>query len=64
MHSKNYLYGLNTACDLRPYHAEIRASLLATGELPEELADLFSARLVDPAHGNPDGSPRYLIEER
>ena len=63
MAKTNFLYGLNTAANLSPYHAEIAASLRATGKLPEELADLFTARLVDPAEGNPDGSPRYIIED-
>lgn len=63
MAKHNFLYGLNTACNLQPYHNEISASLQATGELPEELKDLFTARLVNPTEGNPDGSPRYIIED-
>lgn len=55
----NILYCNNTGADLRPYHAEIAASLRKDGTLPEELADLF---VVTVSHVvNPDGSPRYLI---
>lgn len=57
--NKNFLYGNNTPCDLRDFHAEIKASLLATGTMPEDLADLFVA--VEVPGGNPDGSPRYMI---
>lgn len=56
----SFLYVNNTAANLTPWHSEIAASLRATGELPEELQDLFTVRRVD---GNPDGSPRFVIDE-
>ena len=56
---KNFLYGNNTPSDLRDFHAQIKESLLATGTLPEDLADLFVA--VPVPGGNADGSPRYMI---
>lgn len=58
---KNFLWANNTGCDLRAFDSEITASLKATGALPEELADIFTATLVNAADGNPDGSPRYII---
>lgn len=59
MNPVNFLYGNNTNADLGPFHAEIAASLKATGKMPEELADIFVATRspVD----NPDGTPRYMI---
>lgn len=57
---ENFLYGNNTSADLRPFHAEIKASLLKDGTMPEELADLFVAREVP--GGNPDGTPRFMID--
>lgn len=59
---KNFLYGNNTGCDLEPYHAEIVASLTASGKMPEELEDLFEA--VRSPVDNPDGTPRYMINAR
>lgn len=64
MSTQNFLYGNSTGCDLRPYHADIAAALLATARLPEDLDDLFEARLVPAEHGNPDGSPRYMVVPR
>ncbi len=48
----------NTGCDIRPYEAEMLASLRSTGKLPEELADLF---VVTCGPGNEDGSPRWIL---
>ena len=56
---ESFLYGNNTTADLGAYHAEIAASLLAKGTLPDYLADLFVA--VPVPGGNPDGSPRFMI---
>jgi hypothetical protein len=58
--TENFLYGNNTAADLCLFHDAIAASLLTNGTMPEELADLFVARRV--ADGNPDGSPRFMID--
>ena len=58
----NFLYGNNTPADLGPYHAEIVASLKATGRMPEEFSDLFVA--VRSPVDNPDGSPRYMINAK
>lgn len=60
----NFLYGNSTNCDLRPFHAEIVKALTASGQLPEDLAGLFEAKLVPVEHGNPDGTPRYMIVPR
>lgn len=59
---KNFLYGNNTPADLGPFHAEIRKALEETGQMPEELADLFEA--VRCPVDNPDGTPRYMINAR
>lgn len=59
---ENFLYGNNSNADLSAFHADIVASLEADGTLPEMLADLFIVRLVPSADGNPDGSPRYMID--
>lgn len=37
----------NTGIDLRDFEAEIRAALVATGAMPEELADVISARIIE-----------------
>jgi hypothetical protein len=58
----NFLYGNNTSADLRPFHDAIVASLNATGELPEAIADMFVVRRVPLAVGNPDGNPRFMID--
>jgi hypothetical protein len=58
----NFLYGNTTTADLRHFHDAIVASLKATGELPEAIADLFIVRRVPLALGNPDGSPRFMID--
>ena len=42
----------NSGADLRPYYADIRAALADNGELPNELADLFTVRLVESANGD------------
>jgi len=55
----NLIYCNNTQADLTLFHAEIAASLRATGTLPEDLQDMFTVS-VAPAL-NPDGSKRYLI---
>ena len=55
-----FLYGNNTAADLRNYHVQIVETLTAAGVLPDDLADLFVA--VPVPGGNPDGSPRFMIE--
>lgn len=60
----NFLYGNNTGCDLRPFHDEIVKALTASGQLPEDLVDLFEAKLVPVEYGNPDGTPRYMIVSR
>lgn len=59
-HSENLLYVNNSSADLTSHHAEIRDALLASGALPESLADLFSVRRVDGV--NPDGSPRWVLD--
>ena len=64
MAKMNFLYGNATGTDIHMYHEEIAAALLATGELPEDLNDVFEARLVPAEHGNPDGTPRYMIFAR
>lgn len=53
MTNENFLYGNNTSADLRPFHADIRRSLESNGSLPEYLAV---------PGGNPDGSPRFMID--
>lgn len=58
---KNFLYCNNTPTDLSIFHKEIAESLTRDGTLPEELADLLTVVRVDPALGNPDGSPRFVI---
>jgi hypothetical protein len=60
MSNANFLYGNNTSADLRKFHEEISASLKKDGTLPEELADLFTVTRVE--GGNPDGSPRFIID--
>ncbi len=47
----------NTGIDLRDFEAEIRASLIATGALPEELADVLSARII-----TKNGRPCAVLE--
>ncbi len=61
--AKNFLYVNNTSANLDMFHSAIVASLKKNGTLPEEIADLFTVRAVPAEFGNPDGSPRYLIEE-
>jgi hypothetical protein len=61
MATANFLYGNSTSADLRIHHDAIVASLTTTGEMPEDLADLFVARRVPQELGNPDGSPRFMI---
>lgn len=56
---ENFLYGNNTPADLGPWHKAIVQALTTTGSMPEELADLFVA--VPVPGGNPDGSPRFVI---
>lgn len=46
----------NTDADLRPYEDDIRETLGLSGEMPEELADIFHVELV----GSLDES-RYMI---
>lgn len=58
---ENFLYGNNTNADLKDFHADIVASLTKDGTLPDYFADLFTVTRVDPAKGNPDGSPRFMI---
>lgn len=55
----NNLYVNNTGTDLRSFHGTIVAAINNGGELPEELADLFS--LVNLGPINDDGSNRYLV---
>ena len=59
---ENFLYGNNTPCDLGPFHEAIVESLVVTGSMPEVLEDLFVA--VPVPGGNPDGSPRFMINAR
>ena len=53
----NIAYVNNTRMDIRPFHSEVMESLKSFGNLPEELADLFSVSVVK----NEDGSPRYIL---
>ncbi len=59
MQPLNLVYCNNTGDDLTPFHAEIVASLKATGKMPEELEDVLVA--VRSPVDNPDGTPRYMI---
>lgn len=49
----------NTGCDLGAFWPAVRASLTATGAMPEELADLFTAEVVEV-----DGQKRFIVESR
>ena len=64
MNRRNLLWVNNTGLDLSDFDAEIAKALRETGALPEELNDTLVAVLVDPAQGNPDGTPRYRLEVR
>lgn len=57
--SESFLYGNNTSENLGAFHDDIVASLTKDGTLPEYLSDLMVA--VPVSGGNPDGSPRYMI---
>ncbi len=49
----------STPTDIRGFlEREIRASIAATGALPEELADLFTLRVVVGS----DGNTRHILE--
>ena len=60
--STNIVYGNNTSSDFGCFFKEIRKALQETGQMPEELADLFVA--VRSPVDNPDGTPRYMINSR
>jgi hypothetical protein len=56
---RNYRVVNNSGCDIRPFD-EVFAIAATTGVLPEELADLFSVKLLKGF--NPDGSNRLIVE--
>jgi hypothetical protein len=60
MGARNFLIVNNSGVDLRDFEREIAESLRRDGTLPEELADVLIVSKV--AGGNPDGSPRFVIE--
>ncbi len=56
---KKVIFVNNTNIDLRDFEAEIQASLLATGKLPEELDDVLTVRVL-PA--DQDGFTRFVLD--
>lgn len=59
MNEKNVVLVNNSGVDIRPYENAILASLRETGDLPNELADLFSVKTL--AGFNADGSDRFVL---
>lgn len=59
MTEQNVVLVNNSGVDIRPYERAIVASLRETGDLPNELADLFSLNVL--AGFNADGTDRFVL---